>query len=92
MQYIEKTISGNSLSGSQILSQQDIIFEFLLNALRLKSGSDIQNFRNNTGLEYSTLMNVVKNIDTELLFIDEKLVRTTDKGFLFLNTILEELV
>ncbi|VAW54816.1 Radical SAM family enzyme, similar to coproporphyrinogen III oxidase, oxygen-independent, clustered with nucleoside-triphosphatase RdgB [hydrothermal vent metagenome] len=91
-QYIEKTISGNSLSGSQILSQQDIIFEFLLNALRLKSGSDIQNFRNNTGLEYSTLMNVVKNIDTELLFIDEKLVRTTDKGFLFLNTILEELV
>ncbi len=91
-QYIEKTINGNSLSGSQTLSQQDIVFEFLLNALRLKSGSDIQNFKKNTGLKYSTLMHAVENIDTELLFIDEKFVRTTDKGFLFLNTILEELV
>ena len=91
-QYIEKTINGNSLSGSQILSQQDIVFEFLLNALRLKSGSDIQNFKNSTGLKYSTLVNAVKNIDTKLLLIDKKSVRTTDKGFLFLNTILEELV
>ncbi|PCJ86289.1 MAG: YggW family oxidoreductase [Thiotrichaceae bacterium] len=91
-QYIEKTIIGNSLSGNQTLSQQDIVFEFLLNALRLKSGSDIQNFKNSTGLKYSTLVNAVKNIDTELLLIDEKSVRTTDKGFLFLNTILEELV
>ena len=91
-QYIDKTNNGNSLSGNQTLNQQDIVFEFLLNALRLKSGSDIQNFKKNTGLELSTLMNAVKNIDTELLSIDEKSVRTTDKGFLFLNTILEELV
>ena len=91
-QYIEKTINGNSVSGDQKLSQQDIVFEFLLNALRLKSGSDIENFKRNTGLEYSALTNAVKNIDPELLSIDEKSVCTTGKGFLFLNEILEDLV
>ena len=91
-QYIEKTNNGNSLSGNQTLNQKDIIFEFLLNTLRLRSGSNIQNYKRNTGLKLSTLMNAVKNIDTDLLSIDEKSVCTTDKGFLFLNTILEELV
>ena len=91
-QYMDKTLIGDSLSGEQTLSQQDIVFEFLLNALRLKSGSDIQNFKRNTGLNYEILRETVKNIDTSLLTINDKSVNTTDKGFLFLNEILENLV
>jgi oxygen-independent coproporphyrinogen-3 oxidase len=91
-QYMDKTLIGDSLSGGQTLSQQDIVFEFLLNALRLKAGSDIQNFKRNTGLNYEILRETVKNIDTSLLTINDKSVNTTDKGFLFLNEILENLV
>jgi len=91
-QYIEKTLSGNALSGEQILDQQDIVFEFLLNALRLKSGSDIKTFESHTGLDFEVLKNTVKNIDPKLLLIDAEKVCTTDKGFLFLNEILERLV
>ncbi len=91
-QYIEETINGKAVSGKQKLDQQDIVFEFLLNALRLKTGSDIQTFVNNTGLDFEVLNNAVKDIDDSLLFIDENNIHTTDKGFLFLNDVLESLL
>lgn len=91
-QYIEKTLAGNAISGKRVLEQQDIVFEFLLNALRLKAGSDIKTFESHTGLYFEALKNTARNIDPELLLIDAEKVCTTDKGFLFLNEILERLV
>ncbi|PCI08786.1 MAG: YggW family oxidoreductase [Gammaproteobacteria bacterium] len=91
-QYIKQTLKGNALSGSQILTRQDTVFEFLLNALRLKAGSDITTYINNTGLGIDTLKNAVKNIDPCLLTLDENNIRTTEKGYLFLNEILENLL
>jgi len=90
--YIEETICCKAVSGKQELEQADIVFEFLLNALRLKTGSDIETFTNNTGLGFDVLNKAVRDIDDSLLFIDKNKVRTTDQGFLFLNTILEELL
>jgi putative oxygen-independent coproporphyrinogen III oxidase len=92
LQYIKNTLHGKALSGKQQLKQQDIVFEFLLNALRLKTGSDSQTFKEHTGLDYRVLKTAVKNIDSSLLFIDKNKITTTDKGYLFLNTILEELL
>ena len=91
-QYIEKTLNGNAISGSQQLAQQDIVFEFLLNALRLKTGSSIRNFERTTGLEFQAIAKAVKEIDSSLLTIDKNKVCTTEKGFLFLNDILEALI
>lgn len=91
-QYIEETINSNAISGKQELDQQDTVFEFLLNALRLKTGSDIKTFVKNTALDFEVLNHAVKNIDDSLLFMDKHNVCTTDKGFLFLNNILEELL
>ena len=68
------------------------MFEFLLTTLRLKTGSDIQTFEKHTGLKFEALKHAVKNIDSSLLFIDKNKITTTDKGYLFLNTILEELL
>jgi oxygen-independent coproporphyrinogen-3 oxidase len=90
--YIEQTLKGNAVSGQQELAEQDIIFEFLLNALRLKSGSDRVIFEQRTGLDFQTLLNHTRNIDPTLLQLDESKVCTTEKGFLFLNNILEELI
>ncbi len=91
-QYIEKTLKGNAVSGSQELAQQDVVFEFLLNTLRLKTGSSIQTFKNNTGLDLDTLKQAVENIDSSLLILNKNKICTTDKGFLFLNEILENLL
>lgn len=91
-QYIEETLNGNEISGQQQLDQADIVFEFLLNALRLKTGSDIETFTHNTGLGFDVLNKAVRDIDDSLLSIDKNRVGTTDKGFLFLNDILEELL
>ncbi|MBT8133874.1 MAG: radical SAM family heme chaperone HemW, partial [Gammaproteobacteria bacterium] len=91
-QYIEQSLSSDALSGKQVLDQQDMVFEFLLNALRLKTGSEISTFENHTGLSRGRLEEAVRDIDPELLLIDEQRISTTDRGFLFLNEILEKLI
>ena len=91
-QYMTKTLSGNAMSGSQALTQQDIVFEFLLNALRLKAGSDMQAYNKNTGLNFDTLRQAIKHIDPSLLSLDTDRICTTKKGYLFLNEILENLL
>ncbi len=47
--YISETLKHRPVSGEQVLDSKDIIFEFLLNALRLKNGCDIKTFKQNTG-------------------------------------------
>lgn len=91
-QYIEKTLSGNTISGNQELKNKDIVFEFLLNALRLKNGCDLTTFNNRTNLRLNDLHNATKNIEPSLLQLNDKKICTTDKGFLFLNEILESLI
>jgi oxygen-independent coproporphyrinogen-3 oxidase len=91
-QYIENTFRGESLSGTSTLKQQDIVFEFLLNALRLKAGSNLNIFKQHTGLTLDQLEHAVKDIDSALLILDRDRIATTDRGFLFLNEILEKLV
>ena len=91
-QYINKTLNGNAVSGQQQLASKDIVFEFLLNALRLKTGTTIKTFQHHTGLKQDALVQLIKNVDPALLFIDKNRITTTDKGFLFLNEILENLL
>jgi len=91
-QYMKKALENNAASGQQVLAQPDIVFEFLLNALRLKTGSDINTFEKNTGLNYQALKQAVEKTDPDLLTCDENRITTTDKGFLFLNEVLEKLV
>ena len=91
-QYITQTLKNAAASGQQVLTQQDIVFEFLLNALRLKAGCDINTFINTTGLDYSALQRAVDHIDADLLMLDKNNITTTDKGYIFLNEILERLL
>lgn len=91
-QYMQQAQLNQADSGQQILQQQDIVFEFLLNALRLKNGCAIKTFSEHTMLDTVLLMEAIKNIDPELLHLDKTRIKTTDRGYLFLNSILEELV
>jgi oxygen-independent coproporphyrinogen-3 oxidase len=91
-QYMDKALTGNALSGTQQLEQQDIVFEFLLNALRLKSGCEIKTFTQNTGLNKQYLLFAIKDIDPALLQMNDQRISTTGKGYAFLNNILESLL
>ena len=91
-QYIEETLKNNAISGEKQLIEKDIVFEFLLNALRLKKGCDLSTFKEHTGLSNETLHHAIKNIDPSLLIVNDKKIVTSKQGFLFLNDILEQLV
>ena len=91
-QYMKQALESSATSGQQVLEQQDIVFEFLLNALRLKAGSDIKTFERNTGLNFTTLQQALNDVEPDLFILDKNRVSTTDRGFLFLNEILEKLV
>lgn len=91
-QYISQALNNNAISGEHQLEAAEIVFEFLLNALRLKTGSEIKIFEQRTGLDYADLLSEIKGIDPALLSLDKDRVTTTEKGFLFLNEVLEKLL
>ena len=91
-QYVEQSLAGDALSGEQKIEKKELVFEFLLNALRLREGASLEIFQQRTGLPLEELKQAVKNIDPALLSLDNDRVCATEKGFLFLNEILQELV
>ena len=91
-QYMKQALNNEAASGQKLLDQQDIVFEYLLNVLRLKTGGDINMFEKNTGLKHKELKQAFSNIDTDLFVLNNERITTTDKGFLFLNEILENLI
>ena len=82
--------SSNALSGEKNLPDEEIIFEFLLNALRLKQGCSYQHFENHTGLDRRQLIKACQNIDNELLLLDKERIRTSDLGYRYLDSILQQ--
>jgi oxygen-independent coproporphyrinogen-3 oxidase len=81
--------SGPSIRvGEQAIPQEDLAFEFMMNVLRLTKGVPASLLSQRTGLELSVLEPMLTELKTRGLMKEEGLC-TTDKGLLFLNTILE---
>ena len=87
--YIKHAAWGNSCSGVSELDQSDILFEFLLNALRLRQGFSYELFEQRTGIKKQRLLEACNNIDPDLLVISETELNTSPRGFDFLNDVLE---
>ena len=78
----------NKEAGSRTLSEQDLIFEFMLNALRLIEGFDTQLFEARTGLPYSSVAADINDLLTEgLLEKDQQRIAATALGQRFLNDV-----
>ena len=71
------------------LDQSDIVFEFLLNALRLRQGFTYELFEQRTGINTQQLLDACKNVDPDLLLVSETGLGTSARGFDFLNDVLE---
>ena len=87
--YMQNAAS-NPVSGESEIKPNELIFEFLLNALRLKNGISYETFERNTGLERKLLTNACVGVDAELLIMDDSGIRTSDRGYRFLNDVLEQ--
>ena len=74
------------IHGTSIITNNDLIYEFMINALRIKNGFDKQTFERHTFLNYSMIENNVNlGVEKGLLILDGEQIKPTDKGYLFLN-------
>ncbi|PVZ72192.1 radical SAM family heme chaperone HemW [Pelagibaculum spongiae] len=78
------------LAGQNSVPMEDRPLEFMMNALRLKSGVASELFLQRTGLELSsTESSIQKAISLGLIKEDNSVIAPTEKGFGYLNNLLE---
>ncbi|VAW56703.1 Radical SAM family enzyme, similar to coproporphyrinogen III oxidase, oxygen-independent, clustered with nucleoside-triphosphatase RdgB [hydrothermal vent metagenome] len=76
-------------SGIELLTEQQIVFEFMLNALRLKQGFDIETFEQHTGLKHEMIREKCQQaMDKGLLQKQGNDYAATQQGYLFLNDLI----
>ena len=80
------------LAQQSLLDEQQRLFEFLMNGLRLPDGVSLASFIDYTDLSPNTLQQHCQSlIEQKLLSIDSQ-IKTTPLGFRFLNSVLERLI
>ena len=75
--------------GEETIDKSELGFEFLMNVLRLNQGVDESLFYQRTGLQVSILEPQLSEL-RQLGLIESGRLGTTNKGHLFLNTVLEK--
>ncbi|AJI53369.1 radical SAM family heme chaperone HemW [Francisella philomiragia] len=76
----------NFIKDSNVVSQDDLVYEFMLNTLRLRDGFSFDLFERQTFLPRSIIQNNLQtSIDRGLLKVNKDNIKPTDKGYLFLN-------
>jgi putative oxygen-independent coproporphyrinogen III oxidase len=87
-QYMQGLNNRDWLAQSRILDEDDLVFEFFLNHLRLKQGFSIDSFSTRTGLRWSVVESRVQHaLDTGLLEARGGQVKPTGLGWNFVNDI-----
>ena len=61
-----------------------------MNALRLRQGFSFELFEQRTGINRKDLLDACKHIDEDLLVVSATGVKTSQRGFDFLNEVLEQ--
>jgi oxygen-independent coproporphyrinogen-3 oxidase len=75
--------------GQEIIAKEDLGFEFLMNVLRLNQGVEESLFLERTDLALTILEPQLSEF-RNMGLIEEDRLCTTEKGHLFLNSILEK--
>jgi len=88
--YVDAVQEGKSVGSRAIIETKDLPFEFLMNALRLRSGFSIGLFEQRTGLSMEVLEPTLSDLKEQgLLEQSQEEIRCTSSGFNFLDTILQ---
>jgi len=84
--YMQSSENDGWCAEKRMLTDDEKVFEFFLNQLRLKQGVYIDDFGPRTGLQWKMVENrVQKAIDTGLLEVVERRLRPTRLGWRFVN-------
>ena len=84
--YMEKALAGQAVTQEAEVSRADLPFEFMLNALRLKDGFQLQDFAEKTGLPFTAIQKGLDEAERKgLIERDFVHVKPTTRGFDFLN-------
>jgi len=79
-----------ALGGEHTVPKTELPFEFMMNALRLKSGFTLQQFQQQTQLSPSSIQPILNQlIEKKLLQLNKGYYRATQQGWNFLNDVLE---
>ncbi len=86
--YLQGSADSGWLAEKRVVTDDERVFEFFLNQLRLKRGVYIDDFGPRTGLQWKIVEDrVQKAIDTGLLEVVQKRLRPTNLGWKFVNDI-----
>ena len=84
--YMQHAMKSEPVAQSTEVSRQDLPFEFMLNALRLRAGFDLADFMDRTGLPMTSIQKGLMEAEKlGLIGRDLHRVWPTDKGFDFLS-------
>ena len=86
-------IATSAIAGKQVLTDQELLFEFLMNALRLNDGFNTDIFTQRTGLEFNILLQQLNPIISKNLIQWDQAnsrIYASEKGKMFLNDVLEQ--
>ncbi len=85
--------TGEALAGEQKVDREDLVFEFLLNALRLKNGFSLSMAQTHTGIPGELFLDRLgPAIHSGLVQQEGERVACTFRGYLFLDSILSSLL
>lgn len=88
--YMQQSLLGNAVERAWNISQNELGFEFMMNALRLIDGVPAQLFQQHTGLNLQSLAHAIKKAqDKGLLSMQHGYIKPTLLGQRFLNELLE---
>jgi oxygen-independent coproporphyrinogen-3 oxidase len=84
--YMKQAMTGEPVTQSEDVAREDLPFEFMLNALRLKDGFALSDYMERTGLALTSIQKGLKQAEEQgLIARDWTRVWPTDKGFDFLS-------
>ena len=84
--YMKNALGGQAVTRDHEIARADLPFEYMLNALRLKSGFALTQFTERTGLPLTVLQQALEAAQQKgLIERDFSQVRPTPRGFDFLN-------
>jgi oxygen-independent coproporphyrinogen-3 oxidase len=88
--YMQQAIQGKAVEREWVISQDELGFEFMLNALRLVDGVSIDLFAQRTGLSLNRLDAALKQAENKgLLTVGQGKIKPTLLGQRFLNELLQ---
>ncbi len=88
--YMQTALQGKPRSNEKLLSESDLCFEYILNIVRLKQSFTATDFEARTRLSFSSIEpKINKAIESGLINLTEGKYATTEKGWAFLNDVME---